>query len=129
MAIRLLNGDAHGQLYHQLCVCIYVKAVCHVDQLSRLSNNATLLNRLLGSKKVYEFAAIRALKEIDICTTPSFTLVQSLISGVSTRSGPSRFTDTYAGGAGQINATNRQDGSMLGAQLVCGTLDCRLELS
>ncbi|GAA91343.1 miscellaneous Zn(II)2Cys6 transcription factor [Aspergillus luchuensis IFO 4308] len=81
MAIRLLNGDAHGQLYHQLCVCIYVKAVCHVDQLSSLSNNATLLNRLLGSKKVYEFAAIRALKEIDICTTPSFTLVQSLISG------------------------------------------------
>ncbi|OJZ84830.1 hypothetical protein ASPFODRAFT_62702 [Aspergillus luchuensis CBS 106.47] len=121
MAIQLLNGDAHGQLYHQLCICIYVKAVCHVDQLSRLSNNATLLNRLLGSKKVYESAAIRALKEIDICTTPSFTLIQSLISGVSTRSGPSRFTYTYASGAGQINATNRQDGSMLGAQLVCGT--------
>ncbi|RDH35990.1 hypothetical protein BDQ94DRAFT_158143 [Aspergillus welwitschiae] len=81
MATRLLNGDAHGQLYHQLCICIYVKAVCHVDQLSRLSNNATLSKQLLGSKKVYESAAIRALREIDICTTPSFTLIQSLISG------------------------------------------------
>ncbi|KAI2910086.1 hypothetical protein CBS63078_4218 [Aspergillus niger] len=81
MATRLLNGDAHGQLFHQLCICIYVKAVCHVDQLSRLSNNATLLKRLLDSKKVYESAAIRALREIDICTTPSFTLIQSLISG------------------------------------------------
>nr|XP_001395405.2 hypothetical protein ANI_1_1662104 [Aspergillus niger CBS 513.88] len=81
MATQLLNGDAHGQLYHQLCICIYVKAVCHVDQLSRLSNNATLLKRLLGSKKVYESAAIRALREIDICTTPSFMLIQSLISG------------------------------------------------
>ncbi|PYH55647.1 uncharacterized protein BO96DRAFT_435031 [Aspergillus niger CBS 101883] len=106
MATQLLNGDAHGQLYHQLCICIYVKAVCHVDQLSRLSNNATLLKRLLGSKKVYESAAIRALREIDICTTPI---------------APARFTDAYAGGAGQIDATDRQDGSMLGAQLVCGT--------
>lgn len=88
MVTRLLNGDAHGQLYHQLCICIYAKAMCTVDQLSRLSNNASLTKSFLESKKVYKAAVIRALGEIDICTTPSLTLIQALISGVSTRSCP-----------------------------------------
>ncbi|PYI09394.1 hypothetical protein BO78DRAFT_308323 [Aspergillus sclerotiicarbonarius CBS 121057] len=81
MATALIKGDCRGHLFHQYCVCIYVKAISYVYQLSRVAANATVKSQLSQSRKVYIAATLRSIKEFDILTPPSLPAIQSLISG------------------------------------------------
>ncbi|RAK97342.1 transcription factor domain-containing protein [Aspergillus ibericus CBS 121593] len=80
MATALMNGDCRGKLFHQYCVCIYVRALCHLYSLSRVAANATVKNQLYRSRKVYVAATLRSIKQFDILTPPSLPSIQSLIS-------------------------------------------------
>ncbi|KAL4890030.1 hypothetical protein BDV59DRAFT_195326 [Aspergillus ambiguus] len=81
MVTRLLQHEIDEQAHHQLSICIYVKAISYVVQLSMLSDNLALKRQFLESKKLYEAAALHSLKHINVCSTPSLLLIQSLISG------------------------------------------------
>lgn len=83
MVTRLLQDETDEQSHHQLSVCIYTKAVSHLYRLFKLSRNPTLKRQYLRSKREYETAGLYALQRIDVCSTPSLLLIQSLISGVS----------------------------------------------
>ncbi|EAU29690.1 predicted protein [Aspergillus terreus NIH2624] len=81
MVTRLLQDETDEQSHHQLSVCIYTKAVSHLYRLFKLSRNPTLKRQYLRSKREYETAGLYALQRIDVCSTPSLLLIQSLISG------------------------------------------------
>ncbi|PWY69632.1 hypothetical protein BO94DRAFT_590416 [Aspergillus sclerotioniger CBS 115572] len=81
MATALIKGDCRGRLFHQYSVCIYVKAICYVFQLSRVAANATVKGQLFQSRKAYTAAALRSIKQFDILAPPSLSAIQSLISG------------------------------------------------
>lgn len=83
MATELIKGGCRGRLFHQYCVCIYVKAICYLYQLSRVAVNATVMSQLSQSRKVYTAAALRSIKEFNVLTPPSLPAIQSLMSGVS----------------------------------------------
>ncbi|KAE8153235.1 hypothetical protein BDV25DRAFT_149904 [Aspergillus avenaceus] len=81
MMTSLLNQDCQGQLWHQYSICVYVKAMFHLYQLSRLSANINVKQQLHKAKKTYEAAALHSLKHLNMMSTPSLTSIQALISG------------------------------------------------
>lgn len=83
MAVALMKGDCQGQLFHQYCVCIYVKAIMHLYQLSRVITSSVIKDQLKQSRNTYIAATIRSIKHFDILVPPSLSSIQSLISSVS----------------------------------------------
>ncbi|CAG8149530.1 unnamed protein product [Penicillium salamii] len=66
--------------FHQYCVCIYVKAIFHLYQTSRLTDEAALRSELLKSKLTYVKAAMRSTEQFNILKPPSLLSIQSLLS-------------------------------------------------
>ncbi|KAJ5596624.1 transcriptional regulator family: Fungal Specific TF [Penicillium hetheringtonii] len=80
MITVLVNDESRGQIFYQYCICIYVKAICHLAQMPRIYKNSTINRQFLKSKRLYESNAIHALKNLSFLGHPSLAFVQSLIS-------------------------------------------------
>lgn len=85
MATALLQGDLepHEQLFHQYCICIYVKGIIHLNHVSRISDNVAIKNQLSQSTSAYTAAALRSIGNFNILNRPNLTTIQCLISSVS----------------------------------------------
>lgn len=84
MAIALLQ-DSHGtdeQMFHRYCVCVYVKGIFHLYQLSRTTNDPFVKHQLLQSRTAYISATIRSIERLNILKVPNLPSVQALISAV-----------------------------------------------
>ncbi|PLB44949.1 hypothetical protein P170DRAFT_450012 [Aspergillus steynii IBT 23096] len=80
MATALLQSDSRNQLFHQYCVCVYVKAIFHLYQVSRATDNPLIKSQLLQSKSAYTAAATRSIEQFNILQRPDIVTVQALIS-------------------------------------------------
>ncbi|OJJ64671.1 hypothetical protein ASPSYDRAFT_75230 [Aspergillus sydowii CBS 593.65] len=82
MATALLQGDLepHEQLFHQYCICIYVKGIIHLNHVSRISDNVAIKNQLSQSTSAYTAAALRSIGNFNILNRPNLTTIQCLIS-------------------------------------------------
>lgn len=83
MAATLMKGDCQGQLFHQYCVCIYVKAIGHFYQLSRIITSPIVRVQLVQSRNAYIAATLRSMRQFNILASPSLQSIQSLVSSVS----------------------------------------------
>lgn len=83
MAAALMKGDCQGQLFHQYCVCIYVKAIMHFYQLSRIITSPIVKHQLVQSRNSYIAATLRNMRQFNILALPSLQSIQSLVSSVS----------------------------------------------
>lgn len=83
MMAGILSGACQGQAFHQSCVCVYVKAIFHLYQLARLCANPQVKKQLRKSKRTYEAAALQALEQINVMSSPSLLSIQSFISAVT----------------------------------------------
>lgn len=87
MATALLQGDLepHEQLFHQYCICIYVKGIVHLNHVSRVSDNVAIKNQISESTAAYTAAALKNIENFNILSRPNLTTIQCLISSVSSR--------------------------------------------
>lgn len=83
MTVYLLEDESRGQVFHQYCVCVYVKAIMRLYNFSRVSTNKSMHRHFANARKQYEVAAIHALRQLDILAMPSLSLIQALLSAVS----------------------------------------------
>lgn len=80
MAAALMKGDFQGQLFHQYCVCIYVKAIMHFYQLSRQINSSVVKEQLVQSRNAYITATLRSIQQFNILASPTLQSIQALVS-------------------------------------------------
>lgn len=84
MAVSLLQGS-HGtdeQMFHRYCVCVYVKGIFHLYQLSRTTNDPFVKHQLLQSRSAYICATVQSIERLSILNVPNLPTVQALISAV-----------------------------------------------
>ncbi|KAL4868691.1 hypothetical protein BDV12DRAFT_169235 [Aspergillus spectabilis] len=83
MATALLQGDVAPPsiLFHQYCVCIYVKAIVHLDKAFRTTENVAIKSQLSQSRSIYAAAASRSIQHFNLLSRPDLTTIQCLISG------------------------------------------------
>ncbi|KAL4893370.1 hypothetical protein BDV59DRAFT_178104 [Aspergillus ambiguus] len=82
MAIALLQ-NSHGtdeQMFHRYCICVYVKGIFHLYQLSRTTNDPFMKHQLSQSRSAYISATIRSIERLNILKGPNLPTVQALIS-------------------------------------------------
>ncbi|RAQ78479.1 hypothetical protein COH21_011994 [Aspergillus flavus] len=82
MAVSLLQGS-HGtdeQMFHRYCVCVYVKGIFHLYQLSRTTNDPFVKHQLLQSRSAYICATVQSIERLSILNVPNLPTVQALIS-------------------------------------------------
>ncbi|KAL4784428.1 hypothetical protein BJX76DRAFT_219752 [Aspergillus varians] len=82
MATTLLQGDLepHEQLFHQYCVCVYVKAIIHLYHVSRSTDNTAIKGQLSQSRSVYIAAALNSIQHFNILSRPDLSTIQCMIS-------------------------------------------------
>ncbi|RDK38942.1 hypothetical protein M752DRAFT_221259 [Aspergillus phoenicis ATCC 13157] len=82
MATALLEHGPRlqGQLFHQYCICIYVKAIFHLYQASRTVDNPLLKSQLSQSRSTYITATIRSIEKLSILKRPDLSTIQALLS-------------------------------------------------
>ncbi|KAL4882659.1 hypothetical protein BJY04DRAFT_217152 [Aspergillus karnatakaensis] len=82
MATALLQGDLNppSRLYHQYCICVYVKAIVYIDKTVRNTNSAALKEQFSQSRAAYTAAAIRSIQHFSILGRPNLSTIQCLIS-------------------------------------------------
>ncbi|RDH36195.1 hypothetical protein BDQ94DRAFT_185379 [Aspergillus welwitschiae] len=82
MATALLEHESRlqGQLFHQYCICIYVKAIFHLYQASRTVDNPLLKSQLSQSRSIYITATIRSIEKLSILKRPDLSIIQALLS-------------------------------------------------
>ncbi|KAL3474797.1 hypothetical protein BJX99DRAFT_230995 [Aspergillus californicus] len=81
MATVLLQGSQdRGQLFHRYCVCVYVKAIFHLDRVSRLNQNPAIKSQLAGSRKVYIAATLQSIEHLSLLEGPDISSIQCLLS-------------------------------------------------
>ncbi|TPR04689.1 Meiotically up-regulated protein [Aspergillus niger] len=82
MATALLEHESRlqGQLFHQYCICIYVKAIFHIYQASRTVDNPLLKSQLSQSRSIYITATIRSIEKLSILKRPDLSTIQALLS-------------------------------------------------
>ncbi|KAI3011157.1 transcriptional regulator family: Fungal Specific TF [Aspergillus niger] len=82
MATALLEHEPRlqGQLFHQYCICIYVKAIFHLYQASRTVDNPLLKSQLSQSRSIYITATIRSIEKLSILKRPDLSTIQALLS-------------------------------------------------
>lgn len=86
MIVYLLEDESRGQVFHQYSVCVYVKAICRLYNLSKVSTNKAMRHQFDYSRRRYEAAAIHTLKQLDIIAMPSLALIHALLSAVCLQS-------------------------------------------
>ncbi|OJI83003.1 hypothetical protein ASPTUDRAFT_123266 [Aspergillus tubingensis CBS 134.48] len=82
MATALLRSEPRlqGQLLHQYSICIYVKAIFHIYQVSRTVRSALLKTQLSQSRSTYIAATIRSIENLNILKQPDISSIQALLS-------------------------------------------------
>ncbi|CAG7987325.1 unnamed protein product [Penicillium salamii] len=82
MATTLLRDDVdiEDQTFRQYHVCVYVKAIFHLYQASRRTDDPILKDELARSRSIYVAAAMRSAENFNILKAPDITTIQFLIS-------------------------------------------------
>ncbi|PYH86714.1 hypothetical protein BO82DRAFT_271971 [Aspergillus uvarum CBS 121591] len=82
MAATLLRdrSELEATKFHQYCVCIYVRAILHLYQVSRSLDDAFLRSELSKSRLTYVVAAMRSTEQFNILKPPDLLTIQSLLS-------------------------------------------------
>ena len=83
MVFSLMERKEHEQVLFQYQVCVYSKELFRMSRWSTVCQNQELSKQLERSQNYYKAAALTALKQINVLSSPSLTLLQSLLSGVS----------------------------------------------
>jgi len=121
IAAALMKGDCQGQLFHQYCVCIYVKAIMHFYQLSRQITSPVVKEQLVQSRNVYIAATLRSIQQFNILASPSLKSIQALISSVSAAINSH---DPKLTRIGLIDATSGRCQAMLDSEFIRRSADC-----
>lgn len=125
MAAALMKGECQGQLFHQYCVCIYVKAIMHFYQLSRMITSPVVKNQLVQSRNASIAATLRSMRQFNILASPSLQSIQSLVSSVSAAI---NFHGPRLTRIGLVDATTGRCQTMLGSELIRRSANCRTRL-
>ncbi|BCS16282.1 hypothetical protein ALUC_80489A [Aspergillus luchuensis] len=82
MATALLRSEPRlqGQRLHQYSICIYVKAIFHIYQVSRTVRSPLLKSQLSQSRSTYIAATIRSIENLSILKQPDLSTIQALLS-------------------------------------------------
>lgn len=83
MALALIEGKGTEQTLLQYTVCVHCKVFCYLISLPISSQSPAMRAHLLRTAQAYMDSALAALNRVSLTTTPSLTLVQTLLSGVS----------------------------------------------
>ncbi|OGM50778.1 hypothetical protein ABOM_000742 [Aspergillus bombycis] len=81
MVLGLMERKEHEQVLFQYQVCIYSKELFRISRWSTVRQNQALGQQLEQSQKYYKAAALNALKQISVLSSPTLVLLQSLLSG------------------------------------------------
>ncbi|KAL3486507.1 hypothetical protein BJX62DRAFT_215192 [Aspergillus germanicus] len=97
MAAALMQDDPpiDTELFHQYCVCIYIKGIRYLQQASRVTENPVIKQQISESRRIYTIAAKRSLERFNILSPPSLTSIQALLSGASLMQYMGRFNQTW----------------------------------
>ncbi|RAH55253.1 hypothetical protein BO85DRAFT_377202 [Aspergillus piperis CBS 112811] len=82
MATALLRSEPRlqGQRLHQYSICIYVKAIFHIYQVSRTVRSPLLKSQLSQSRSTYIAATIWSIENLSILKQPDLSTIQALLS-------------------------------------------------
>ncbi|RAK75313.1 Zn(II)2Cys6 transcription factor [Aspergillus fijiensis CBS 313.89] len=82
MATPLLQDrcQLEAKTFHQYCICIYVKAIFHIYQVSRSMNDLVLRKEMSESRSNYVAAAMRSIENFNILKPPDLLTIQSMMS-------------------------------------------------
>ncbi|PYI21643.1 hypothetical protein BO99DRAFT_420552 [Aspergillus violaceofuscus CBS 115571] len=82
MATPLLKDRSQldAKTFHQYCVCIYVKAIFHIYQVSRSIDDPVLRKEMSESRSNYVAAAMRSIEKFNILKPPDLLTIQSMVS-------------------------------------------------
>ena len=124
MVTTLLQADQSDEFFPQHSVCIYVKAIFYLYQVTRTTDNPVLKRELSQSKSAYIAAAAQSIQRFNILQRPGLLTVQALLSSVSHSTallgGAFRFvysTDICV--IGLAHAAHREIQPMLASYLIC----------
>ncbi|KAK1149345.1 hypothetical protein N8T08_006568 [Aspergillus melleus] len=81
MCLSLLHGKATGHAACHYEINVLARAVNYVNRWLRVSTSDDLSKALEESKKKYAAAGLRALRRLNVLSSPSLSLLQTLISG------------------------------------------------
>ncbi|PYH49003.1 transcription factor domain-containing protein [Aspergillus saccharolyticus JOP 1030-1] len=80
MAAEILEEHCKGQVFQQISVCVYVRAIFHFLYLARSTTSSTVRNRLFQTTSTYIAAAVQSIHKFDILAAPSLLSIQALLS-------------------------------------------------
>ncbi|KAL5341132.1 hypothetical protein BJX70DRAFT_75611 [Aspergillus crustosus] len=82
MITALLQGNVKpsNQLFHQYCVCLYVKAIVQLDKTFRTTENAAIKSEISLSRSAFAAASFKSIRQFDLLRRPDITSIQCLVS-------------------------------------------------
>lgn len=83
MGLAIIERNESEQILQLYRITVWVKAISCISKLAPLISSQPLKLHFRNLKKQYETAAIDELNSIPLAASPSLTLLQALLSGVS----------------------------------------------
>jgi len=82
MVLALMERKENEQVLLQYQVCVYAKEIFRISRWTSIRHDETFLKHHEHTLHYYKNMALAALRQINMLSPPTLTLVQALLSGV-----------------------------------------------